>query len=201
MSDQDTEQEEEPSIEEILTSIRQIISDDDEEGEGVAEEAPAEEAAGDESEQESEPAEEAIELTEKIDDEPVAEEAAPEPEPEADEPMEEVSEPEPEPTPESEEEAPEEEAIEIEMQDPTPMPDPVDDEAILTNDAEDAAFEAFSELAKKTAVEHNGITVEEIVRSELRPLLKDWLDKNLPSIIERLVQEELERVAKRAAEE
>jgi len=174
MSEQETE--EEPSIEEILTSIRQIISDDDEE-------AAAEEVVADEPVPEPEPEEEVIELTDKIDDdsEPVAE-----PEPEA------VAEPEP---------------IEVEMQDSIaqPEPEPVsredDEDTLLTSAAEDAAFDAFSELAKKTAIEHGGITVEEIVRSELRPLLKNWLDKNLPPIIERLVQEELERVAKRALEE
>ncbi len=179
MPDQDTEQE--PSIEEILTSIRQIISDDDEE----AGEAPAEEAAPEEPEPDSE-SEEVIELTEKVDDEPAPETEA-------------VSEPAPAPEPEAEPEAvTEPEPIEVEMQDSEPEEDA---DSLLTDNAEDAAFEAFSELAKKTAIEHNGITVEEIVRSELRPLLKGWLDKNLPSIIERLVQDELDRVAKRAMEE
>ena len=162
MSEADTEQE--PSIEEILTSIRQIISDDDEEaGEAMAEPEP-------------EPEEDIVELTDKVE-----EEAAPEPEPE----------PEPEPV---------EEEIEVEMQDTAPPP-PSDADSVLTDNAEAAAYDAFSELAKKTAVEHGGITVEEIVRTELRPLLRDWLDSHLPSIIERLVQEELERVAKRAAED
>ncbi|MCB9981015.1 MAG: DUF2497 domain-containing protein [Rhodospirillales bacterium] len=179
MSEQETE--EEPSIEEILTSIRQIISDDDEE-------AAAEEVVADEPAPEPEPEEEVIELTDRIDDDSEA-----------------VAEPEPEPEEESEEFEPEPEPIEVEMQDSVAPPEPVsredDEDTLLTSAAEDAAFDAFSELAKKTAIEHGGITVEEIVRSELRPLLKDWLDKNLPPIIERLVQEELERVAKRALEE
>lgn len=170
MSEPDTEQE--PSIEEILTSIRQIISDDDDE----AQEAPAPEP-----EPEPEPEEEVVELTEKVDDEP---EPEPEPEPE--------SEPEPEP---------EEEPIEVEMQDSAPPPVDDDPDSVLTDNAENAAFDAFSELARKTAVEHGGITLEEIVRSEIKPLLREWLDKNLPNIIERLVQEELERVAKRALED
>ena len=171
MSEQDTEQE--PSIEEILTSIRQIISDDDEE---AGDEAPVEAPA------EPEPEEEVVELTDKVDDEP-----EPEPEPEV------VAEPEPEPEPEPE--------IEVEMQDAAPAPVSDDADSVLTNTAENAAFDAFSELARKTAVEHGGITLEEIVRSELKPLLRGWLDKNLPNIIERLVQEELERVAKRAMED
>jgi cell pole-organizing protein PopZ len=174
MSDQNTE--EEPSIEEILTSIRQIISDDDDE-------APEEEAA---PEPDPEPEEEVIELTEKV------EEAAPEPDPE----------PEPEPEPEvASEPEPEPEPIEVEMQDIASTSYSADDGDLLTDQAEAAAYDAFSELAKKTAVEHGGITLEEIVRTELKPMLRDWLDRNLPNIIERLVQEELDRVAKRAMED
>lgn len=175
MSDQNTE--EEPSIEEILTSIRQIISDDDED-------APEEEAAP-EPEDDPEPEEVPIELTEKVEEPVVDDEPEPEPEPEP------VSEPEPEPI--------EREEIEVEMQDPRPSFE--SDSELLTDQAENAAFDAFSELAKKTAVEHGGITLEEIVRTEMRPLLRDWLDRNLPNIIERLVQEELERVAKRALDD
>lgn len=168
--------EEEPSIEEILDSIRQIISDDDEEA------AEEEVAAAPEPEPEStiDP-EEVIELTDKIDDEPEPEVVAPEPEP--------VQEPEPEPEPVFEEPP-----IEVDMTDAS-------DDSILTSNAQRAAYDGFTELAKKTAVEHNGITLEEIVRTELNPLLRDWLDKNLPSIIERLVQEELERISKRTLED
>jgi cell pole-organizing protein PopZ len=36
------------------------------------------------------------------------------------------------------------------------------------------------------------------VREELRPLLKDWLDANLPPMVERLVRAEIERVVGRA---
>ena len=191
------DQEEEPSIEEILDSIRQIISDDDEEegGEEAAVEAPTEEPAAEPAaeappeepapEPEAPAAEEidAIELTERVEDEP---DAAPEDDF----------------TPEIEPES-----IEIDMQEAEenmpadPVAEPDDISSLLTNTAETAAYEGFTELAKKTAIVHNGITVEEIVRTELRPLLKDWLDKHLPSIIERLVQEELERVAKRAADD
>lgn len=205
MSDQETEQE--PSIEEILTSIRQIISDDDDETENATEEDAGDSAAEEPPEPiEDAPLEDAIELTD------VAEEAAPEAEevPAEAEPQ---AEPQPEPEPEVEPEPSTD--IEVEMKDfdtpepvaePEPMPESVaptsiDEDDLLTQAAEDAAFDAFSELAKKTTIEHNGITVEEIVRTELRPMLKSWLDKHLPTIIERLVQEELERVSKRAMEE
>jgi cell pole-organizing protein PopZ len=39
------------------------------------------------------------------------------------------------------------------------------------------------------------LTVEELVREVLKPLLKDWLDQNLPPMVEQLVRGEIERVA------
>jgi cell pole-organizing protein PopZ len=48
------------------------------------------------------------------------------------------------------------------------------------------------------AVTRGGPTIEDVVREELRPLLKDWLDQHLPAIVERLVRAEIERVAGRA---
>jgi uncharacterized protein len=86
----------------------------------------------------------------------------------------------------------------------TPVIDDVSDAAvdsILSAAAENAAFSAMAELARKTAVEHNGVTLEDIVRAELKPLLRTWLDKNLPIVIERLVREELERVSRRVLED
>lgn len=43
---------------------------------------------------------------------------------------------------------------------------------------------------------NGAVTLEQIVRDELRPLLKAWLDANLPPLVERLVKAELERVAR-----
>ena len=43
-----------------------------------------------------------------------------------------------------------------------------------------------------------GPTIEDIVRQEIRPLLKAWLDANLPPLVERLVRTEIERVVGRA---
>jgi cell pole-organizing protein PopZ len=39
-------------------------------------------------------------------------------------------------------------------------------------------------------------TLDEITQDCLRPLLKGWLDKNLPALVERLVREEIARVAR-----
>jgi cell pole-organizing protein PopZ len=51
---------------------------------------------------------------------------------------------------------------------------------------------------RATQVYGGGPTIEDLVRAELRPLLKDWLDANLPSMVERLVRTEIERVVGRA---
>jgi uncharacterized protein len=39
-------------------------------------------------------------------------------------------------------------------------------------------------------------TLDDVVRETLRPMLKSWLDENLPSLVERMVQSEIERVAR-----
>jgi cell pole-organizing protein PopZ len=47
-------------------------------------------------------------------------------------------------------------------------------------------------------VHNEGPTIADLVREELRPLLKAWLDANLPPMVERLVRQEIERVISRA---
>jgi cell pole-organizing protein PopZ len=42
-----------------------------------------------------------------------------------------------------------------------------------------------------------GRTLEDVVRELLRPLLKEWLDENLPAIVEEKVQAEVERISRR----
>jgi cell pole-organizing protein PopZ len=50
---------------------------------------------------------------------------------------------------------------------------------------------------RATQVYGGGPTLEDMVRAELRPLLKEWLDVNLPPVVERLVRAEIERVVGR----
>lgn len=59
--------------------------------------------------------------------------------------------------------------------------------------AVDTAFGAL----KDTVVTHNPPTLEDLAREMLRPMLKAWLDANLPGMVERLVQAEIERVSRR----
>ena len=50
---------------------------------------------------------------------------------------------------------------------------------------------------RNVAVSRGGPLLEDIVREELRPLLKAWLDSNLPGLVERLVRAEIERLIER----
>jgi len=50
---------------------------------------------------------------------------------------------------------------------------------------------------RRVQVRADGPTIEDVVREELRPLLKAWLDANLPPLVERLVRAEIERVVGR----
>jgi cell pole-organizing protein PopZ len=51
---------------------------------------------------------------------------------------------------------------------------------------------------RTTPVHRGGPSIEEVVREEIRPLLKAWLDTHLPPLVERLVRAEIERVVGRA---
>ena len=82
---------------------------------------------------------------------------------------------------------------------PEPEPPPaqkVAPERPLLSSATTAAVDsAFNSLAHTVLVQ-NARTLEDLVREMLRPLLKSWLDDNLPSIVERLVKAEIERVSR-----
>lgn len=49
-----------------------------------------------------------------------------------------------------------------------------------------------------TPVYRSGPTFEDMVREEMRPMLKQWLDDNLPDMVERLVRAEIEAMVGRA---
>ena len=83
-----------------------------------------------------------------------------------------------------------------------PVPDPVaapQEQPPLTSDASaQAASAAFNRLAD-TIVGHATTgerSIDDITRELLRPMLQSWLDEHLPRLVERLVREEIERVAR-----
>jgi uncharacterized protein len=66
----------------------------------------------------------------------------------------------------------------------------------LMSQATTAAVDsAFNSLAQTVLVQ-NAKTLEDLVREMLRPMLKAWLDENLPAMVERLVRAEIERVSR-----
>ena len=58
-----------------------------------------------------------------------------------------------------------------------------------------AVDSAFNTLAQ-TVLVHNARTLEDLVKEMLRPMLKSWLDDNLPGLVERIVRAEIERVSR-----
>jgi len=176
----------EPTMEEILASIRRIISEDDAPPPEEAAPAPAEEPAALEAE------------------------AAPEPEPEpAVEPEAVAAAAEREPEPVVEEEA-------LELTDkvethgdldvvapaaapppPEPEPAPVATaEGLVSEHAATAAASAFGQLSAAIAMPKGDRTLEDVVRELLRPLLQQWLDENLPAIVQQSVEAEVARIAR-----
>ena len=189
MSDTKADQQE-PSMEEILASIRRIISedgdDDSDEGVAVAEsgdEEPSVSAVDDDNSddvlemQDDGLDDDILELTDVVDDGEGAE-AEPEPEPEPGP----LVEPEPEPEPY-------EEIM-------------VSEDKLVSDEVEEVSAAAMSgltaALAANALLGDGNKTLEQLVKDVLRPVLKQWLDDHLPEIVDRIVQEEVERIAKRA---
>ena len=56
--------------------------------------------------------------------------------------------------------------------------------------------QAFQSLSRNAAMPAAGRSIEDVVSEMLRPMLRGWLDEHLPGIVERLVKAEIERVAR-----
>jgi uncharacterized protein len=74
----------------------------------------------------------------------------------------------------------------------------------LSQPTAQASTDVLSELARAIldrrdmSLGHKEVTLEGMVREMLRPLLKEWLDRNLPYLIERLVKKEIDVMVNRA---
>jgi len=66
---------------------------------------------------------------------------------------------------------------------------------ILSRSTMNAVESAFNSLAN-TVLSNNARTLEDLVKEMLRPMLKSWLDDNLPGLVERIVKAEIERVSR-----
>jgi cell pole-organizing protein PopZ len=76
----------------------------------------------------------------------------------------------------------------LETQAPPPQP-------MLSRSTVNAVESAFNTLAS-TVLSNNARTLEDLVKEMLRPMLKSWLDDNLPGLVERIVKAEIERVSR-----
>lgn len=165
----------EPTMEEILASIRRIISEEGDAPQPEAKSAPsvAEEEPAPAMEEPdpiffSEDDEDVLELTDTLQ----PEEPAPAPAP-----------------------APEPEPVPARMAIP-----PVQDDPLLSEQTVEATSQTLSSLSGLLVRNYPGSenTLEGLVRDMLRPMLKEWLDANLPDIVERTVAREVARISGRA---
>jgi hypothetical protein len=72
---------------------------------------------------------------------------------------------------------------------------PAEERPLISSSTSAAVDSAFNSLAQSVLVQ-NARTLEDLVREMLRPMLKSWLDDNLPGLVERLVRAEIERVSR-----
>jgi cell pole-organizing protein PopZ len=78
---------------------------------------------------------------------------------------------------------------------PVPPVPPMPEAPIISSATAAAVDSAFNALAHTVLVQ-NAKTLEDLVKEMLRPMLQHWLDNNLPTLVERLVRQEIERVAR-----
>ena len=78
-----------------------------------------------------------------------------------------------------------------------PMPPLVAPEAAAAAAVSVGALMRTLATERSTKTSRNGPTIEDLVREEVRPVLKEWLDAYLPPMVERLVRAEIERVVSR----
>ena len=191
-------------MEEILASIRRIISEDEQQGGDKAAAPAANDAAPPTEKPTAETsADDILELTEVVNADGSVSSLKDEEPPAEDEPLPE-SQSFPEPGFEPEPEAP---AFEPESPGAGAMR-PEDRVAaefdLLSERAASSATASFSGLlgsvsgARGMPLGDGAKTLEELVKELLRPMLKDWLDHNLPGLVERLVAREIAKIAGRA---
>ena len=74
-------------------------------------------------------------------------------------------------------------------------PSAVADRSLMSSATAAAVDSAFNSLAH-TVLGNNARTLEDLVKEMLRPMLKSWIDDNLPGLVERIVRAEIERVSR-----
>jgi cell pole-organizing protein PopZ len=173
----------EPSMEEILASIRAIIADDREPSAPKPQPAPKPAAPvgpqivySNDSPQVAKPLIDAVALAPRV--EAIPEPAAPNVV--WARPREPISPPLPEPT-----------------REPEPEPQVAQsNEPPLLSDETDRAVAASFEALTQSVAQQSAELVDRLTREMLRPMVKTWLDEHLPNMVERFVRAEIQRVAR-----
>lgn len=169
------------SMEEILQSIRRIIAEENEEAGATPEGGSS-----------------VLELTEMLDEAPP---------PAADLGTDILNHIDDALTPHSPPPIPEPTPVVIASVPPPPRPEyvPESSDALLSNAAVEASAAAMKILSQSMQKDvgprtesptfRSGATVEDLVLESLKPMLKSWLDANLPAIVERIVEKEVRRLS------
>ncbi|PTW60381.1 hypothetical protein C8N35_1041 [Breoghania corrubedonensis] len=69
------------------------------------------------------------------------------------------------------------------------------EDRLMSDNTDTTVHSAFASLSN-TVLAANSRTLDELVREMLRPMIKGWLDDNLPTMVERMVRQEIERVTR-----
>ena len=239
----DSKDTQEPSMEEILSSIRRIIADEEGDeppppprgkpggggggasGERGARPEPVANAVDDEAPEDDGGAEDVLDLTQRVEEDGEvvdlnarAARAAAEEAPDDDHgrrgdeevdlaPDEPEFEPEPAPRAAAAPAAatkPVPQQPETQRDRPKVAANPRDRGALVADAAASAATSAFAKFAQavtppeQRVASSEGRTIEEFAEDLLRPMLREWLDENLPAIVERVVEREVNKIARRA---
>jgi cell pole-organizing protein PopZ len=80
------------------------------------------------------------------------------------------------------------------------------DRALISETAATAATGAFAKLSQAfqrtpqdvAVADAEGRTVEQFIEDMIRPMLKEWLDEHMPALVERLVEKEIQKLARRS---
>ena len=173
-----------PSMDDILASIRKIISDDEARAQANRQQGNNQRAASQPSDHPAS-ASDVLLLTDLIEDAKPGVDEPPIPLPRIDP------------------------AHATEM--PQPSVEPRAEQSLIGPAVAGAATSAFARLNQAVqdsvpppaapdpgpAMSGNGKTVEDLVKEMLRPMLKEWLDRNLPPMVERYVEREIVRLTRR----
>jgi cell pole-organizing protein PopZ len=154
----------EPSMDEILASIRRILAEDDH----AVTRAPSPRLRG---------TTDVLELTEAINDDGSTRHIAP------------VS-----IVPETPRHLPDGRIEPVPPRPRDAVPDPAAAPRLVSHAASEAVAASFARLAEVSRREDGDPVLDDLVRETLRPMLQAWLDAHLPELVERLVRAEIARV-------